>query len=133
MIDIEDIFEDIFEDEEIGPDTHYLVMWDNTGLECVIPVDMSAVNGGRAMLDVLENKPNDYVNKMNRTLFMLKMRAQANGQRHYEIYFLRATGGITQNNIEDMFISNPQGAADLVREKGTSLYSNRAKKGPAII
>jgi hypothetical protein len=63
----------------------------------------------------------------------LRLRAQFNPQRHYEIYIVEATDGITEADIRDMFEASPQTAADTIRELGTVFYSDRATQKVAIV
>ena len=74
-----------------------------------------------------------YEQKLGKQLFMMKIRAQVNTQRHYEIYSLTTDPGIDKETIEVMFEKSPQQIVDLIREKGVQLYSNRATGKPVII
>jgi hypothetical protein len=65
--------------------------------------------------------------------YHLQLRAQFNPQRHYEIYFVTATEGITEADIRDMFEADPQTAADTIRRLGTVFYSDRASQKVAIV
>jgi hypothetical protein len=65
--------------------------------------------------------------------YHLRLRAQFNPQRHYEIYIVEATDGITEADIRDMFEADPQMAADTIRELGTVFYSDRATQKVAIV
>ena len=58
----------------------------------------------------------------------LMLRAQANPQRHYEIYTITAVDGITDEDIRGMFDNDPQGSADLIRDRGHRMYSDRVDK-----
>jgi hypothetical protein len=40
--------------------------------------------------------------------------------------------GITKNDIVDMFNDSPQAMADLIRERGNKIYSDRIEKQRAI-
>jgi len=98
------------------------VMWDCNGLEAAVNItDMEkkrtwAVLQGRSRQE-LPAPPN---------LMMWRLRAQANPQRHYEIYIISAEDGITVEDITQAFEANPQGMADTVRRIGHCFYSDRA-------
>ena len=98
----------------------FVVMWDNTGLELVGDYTDYAQD---QMWATLQGKKSEktFVNLMH-----LELRARSNTQRHYEIYLVNATEGITADDIRDMFERNPQTAADLIRERGYRYYSDRA-------
>ena len=63
----------------------------------------------------------------------LKLRAQYNPQRHYEIYIVDAVEGITADDIKQMFNESPQTAADTIRRIGTCFHSDRVTTKPVIV
>jgi hypothetical protein len=56
------------------------------------------------------------------------MRAKLNTHRHYEIYAVDCDEGVNEGLWRVMWETNPQGTADLIREKGLKIYSDRAEK-----
>lgn len=68
---------------------------------------------------------NPHARELNIMMSNLIMRAQANSQRHYEIYLITTDAGITEHDIRDMFNQAPQSAAETIRGIGTKLYSDR--------
>lgn len=114
-------------------DNYFIIMWDELGLECIIPVDMVKLGDGGDMLAKLEDGENKYAKQINRTIWMLKMRARFNSQRHYEIYCLITNPDITEKMLREQFEYNPQGMVDLIREKGVKIHSDRANEAPRII
>jgi hypothetical protein len=107
---------------------HFVVMWCNEGLEYI--GDITADNQ-RVMWESLQGRESPRHALANP--FHLRLRAQANPQRHYEIYFIGATDGITEDDIRNMFLSSPQTAADTIRAKGECFYSNRATQDRVVI
>jgi hypothetical protein len=97
----------------------FVVMWDNRGLEFVGDYTDYAQD---RMWSTLQGKKSEktFVNLMH-----LQLRARSNPQRHYEIYLVNATEGITADDIRKMFENNPQTAADIIRERGHRYYSDR--------
>ena len=61
------------------------------------------------------------------------LRARYNPQRHYEIYQVEATDGITADDIRDMFESSPQMAADTIRQLGHCYFSDRQQEDRVVI
>lgn len=107
--------------------THqFVVMWCCEGLEYV--GDVTAEQGKKTWAVL---KGEEYRGMPN--LFHMRLRAQYNTQRHYEIYFVNAVDGITENDIQEMFETNPQTAAELIRERGECFYSARADKNLQVI
>ena len=63
----------------------------------------------------------------------LLLRARFNSQRHYEIYSVEATDGITAEDIRTMFEADPQSAADTIRRLGHCMHSDRATNDRVLI
>lgn len=106
----------------------FIVMWCNEGLEYV--ADITA-DDQRVIVEALKGNASPrhaYANPLH-----LRLRAQANPQRHYEIYFVDGAEGVTEEDIRSMFSASPQTAADIIREKGDCFYSNRAEVDRAVI
>jgi hypothetical protein len=117
-----------------------LLSWDNTGLEGVVEVDYDALDleQQNRVASILSNpKGRDPGNPLNKqlssTLSAMKLRAIFNTQRHYEIYLVPVGDAITEQHIRKMFENTPQDAADLMRERGTQLYSDRARHDQVVI
>jgi hypothetical protein len=109
--------------------THdFIVMWCNEGLEYV--ADITA-DEQRVIMEAL--KGNDSPRRAYANPFHLKLRAQFNTQRHYEIYYIGVEEGFTEQDIKDMFRRDPQGSADLIRRQGECFYSNRLDTNQSVI
>lgn len=105
----------------------FIVVWDNTGLEYIGNITLDEQQRTWAALKGEELKytiPN---------LNHLMLRARYNMQRHYEIYIVTATDGITTSDIQQMFEAAPQQAADTIRRLGQCLYSDRAEQDKILI
>jgi hypothetical protein len=105
----------------------FIVVWDNTGLEYVGNITLDEQQRTWAALkgeELKYNIPN---------LHHLMLRARYNMQRHYEIYVVSATDGITVDDIRDMFEANPQVSADTIRRLGQRIYSDRANRDEILI
>lgn len=105
----------------------FIVVWDMTGLETVI--DVNDLTGEDTMRALKGEKGS----ALGRTMFVLTQRARANSHRHYEIYSIHTNPEISKQDMADMFHQNPQGAADLIRDRGTKIYSDRANKQTQVI
>jgi hypothetical protein len=106
----------------------FLIMWCNEGLECCIDITedqqrrmWQQLKGERVSASAIPN------------LNHIMLRARYNSQRHYEIYSVEATDGITAEDIQDMFEASPQTAADTIRRLGHCLHSDRAEKHRVLI
>lgn len=117
--------DDTIEDEE--PTNLYIIMWCMEGLECVINLtDLEEENSMR----LLSDEPPRNIGSL---LHTLTLRARFNTPRRYEIYSIRVSEGITEEDMTKFFNSDPQSAVNMIRERGRQLYSDRAKGAPVII
>jgi hypothetical protein len=120
----------------------YLLSWDMSGLESVI--DLTALE----TLHELEEKErvvtilsdpdakdpgNSQGDMLNQIVQHILLRARVNSQRHYEVYTIQTVTGITRQDLQDMFNTDPQSAAELIRERGNQLYSDRVSKRTQVI
>lgn len=118
----------------------FLLVWDCYGLEACVDVTDQMQRGNNfekeKIWDLLkdpDNEPqNDAVKEINKIFFTMSMRARYNPQRHYEIYSIHTQKDITQEDLVGMFDHDPQGTAELIRERGIKLYSDRATKERVI-
>lgn len=99
--------------------TVFLLSWDMTGLECIVNVSELEK---QKMWNTLKDKPAPDIFTMVNSILI---RARYNPQRHYEVYTITVTDGITEDDLRDMFENDPQTAADLIRERGNQVYSDR--------
>jgi hypothetical protein len=105
----------------------FVVVWDNLGLEYVGNV---TEDEQRRVWGKLNGKP---VPSQLPNVNHLLLRARYNSQRHYEIYLVNATDGITTDDIRAMFEASPQTAADTIRTLGHCYYSDRVNKDKILI
>jgi hypothetical protein len=103
----------------------FAVMWDCHGLEALARIHDPA-DTTFALLQ--SKKAPEMPNIMH-----WRLRAQANSQRHYEIYTFSVEPGIDIDDIRDMFEANPQVAADTIRRIGHQIYSDRVADHRVVI
>jgi hypothetical protein len=101
----------------------FLLSWDCQGLESVINVTEYEK---AAVWSKLQDQ--DTPTELGSIVRHLMLRARANPQRHYEIYTMTAVDGISDEDIREMFNSDPQGSAKLVRDRGNQIYSDRVNQ-----
>lgn len=106
----------------------FIVSWDCNGLEVCCDVTKAQQ---RAVWEQLQGQLPSESGIPN--LGHLKLRAQYNPQRHYEIYIIEAVDGITADDIREMFDADPQTSADTIRRLGTCFHSDRATTKPVIV
>lgn len=97
----------------------FLLSWDINGIEAVVNItDLDK----EKTWNVLQDKPGP---NLNHIVNSIMLRARYNGQRHYEVYTVTMSDDIDEEDVREMFDANPQGMADLIRERGNKMYSDR--------
>ena len=119
----------------------YIIYWCNEGLEAVVDITEQLANANvrekEKIFDIIKNPEiepsNVHMREINRMVNTMIMRGMANVQRHYEIYSLHTTDDISKEDLEELFDESPQSTVDLIRERGTKIYSDRAEKNRVVI
>jgi hypothetical protein len=106
----------------------FILSWDMTGLESVVPISKYEDWEHQSMLDVLAGLSRTK-NPLNGIVSALIMRARFNTQRHYEIYAIDCDATIQEEDWRIMFEECPQQTAELVRNRGIALHSDRLQPG----
>jgi hypothetical protein len=95
------------------------------GLEGIIPVSQLE---RQETFDILAGKTTHAVGKVAHSVNAMILRARFNPQRFYEVYAISAAPGISADDIRGMFDADPQCAADIIRNRGQQLFSDRRKE-----
>jgi hypothetical protein len=99
----------------------YLFMWNCYGIEAIVPITQYEVQSKFDMWKILKGEEPGK-NPLDDILGAMTLRARFNVERSYEIYAMDC-----EEQLFEMWDSNPQYAADLTRDKGVCLFSNRNK------
>jgi hypothetical protein len=99
------------------------VMWDCNGLEAA--VNVTDIDRQRTWAVLQSREPDRVPAPPN--LMHWRLRAQANPQRHYEIYLLEIEDDITVDDVCRAFKESPQTMADTIRRIGHKFYSDRVR------
>ena len=97
----------------------FLLSWDCNGLEACINV--SEIDKQNTIAILKDEKPTNLGSIVNAVM----LRARYNSQRHYEVYTIQVDTSITEDDLRQMFENDPQTAADLIRERGNKVFSDR--------
>jgi hypothetical protein len=110
----------------------YLFMWNCHGIESIVPITQYE---DQMKLDawVILKGETPGKNPIDDIVGSMLMRARFNAERSYEIYAMDCDESITEEDLFDFWDTAPQAAADLTREKGVRLFSNRNKHRPIQI
>ena len=103
--------------DEVG--NVYIAMWDRYGLESI--VDATEIN----RQDVFDRLAGREGNGLGRLVLSMTLRAKFNTHRSYEIYSIKTSTSITEDDLRRMFEENPKAAADLMRTRGKRISSHR--------
>jgi hypothetical protein len=110
----------------------YLFMWNCHGIESIVPITQYEDQSKLDMWKILKGEPTGK-NPIDDIIGAMTLRARFNAERSYEVYAMDCEEGITQEDLLDLWDNSPQYAADLTREKGVCLFSNRNKSRPVQI
>jgi len=109
----------------------YLLSWDCLGLEACI--NISDIDKEKMWSALKNDESSGRTPTVNSIVNMIMLRARYNNQRHYEIYLIETDDSISREDLVQMFDDSPQSAADLMRSRGTKLYSDRYDQKSAVI
>jgi hypothetical protein len=120
----------------------FLLSWDMTGLETVLDlttlerlrVEEEKIRMMQILSDPEARDPGDQTGAaLNRAVQGILLRARVNSQRHYEVYTIQTDASVNERDMWELFTSNPQHAAELIRERGNQLYSDRIEQRTQLI
>ena len=104
----------------------YILSWDCHGLEACINIsDIDKENMWESLKNTGDNSNQGRPQSVGSIVHMLQMRARYNSQRFYEIYTIDTEDGVSAEDLRALFENDPQGSAELIRERGRKLYSDR--------
>lgn len=104
------------------------LMWDCYGLETAFSI--SDLEQQRVWAMLKGEDPNKI--PLPLSIAAYKIRAQANMQRHYELYILETTDDISVDDIVQSFEKAPQQMAERIREIGHCLCDYRMKRDEKV-
>jgi len=110
----------------------YLISWDMTGLEAVIPITQYEQWDRDNTFRILKDEPTAR-NPLDSIMQGMLLRARFNNHRCYEIYAIDCVDEISESDIRHMFATDPQASADLIRDRGQRLYSDRVNQRQVAI
>jgi len=114
---------------------YYIVSWDNLGVEFFEEItEHHPDNWAKQHLFDSIKQSKKVETKFSFNIQHLKMRAQMNSHRHYEIYVFTSTDDISPKDISNWFEHDAQSFANWVRENHSyEIYSNRKTTKDVIV
>lgn len=110
----------------------FIFSWDHLGVEAIVPITQYEHHDKQQLINLLSENPTER-NPLDSIVRSLLLRARFNPQRHYEIYAVDCAEEMDEKFWRQQWKEFPQETADLIRERGHKLYSDRAGKKPVII
>ena len=105
----------------------FIFSWDQLGIESIVPISQYEHIDRDNTMRILKGQ--DIMrNPLNTVLQNLLMRARFNSHRHYEIYAIDCSEEMDEEFWRAQWEHYPQETAELIRERGHKLYSDRANK-----
>ena len=111
----------------------FIVSWDCEGLESCVDLTKMMIRSNKIDKENLferiknpdEVPANAATSEINGIVHRMQLRARYNPQRNYEIYLIDTANNISDKDLVQMFTDSPQASAELIRERGNKLYSDR--------
>ena len=110
----------------------FIFSWCNEGIESIIPITQYEHWDKQNLMNMLAEKPTQR-NPLDTIVRNLLLRARFNSQRHYEIYAIDCDKDLDEQFWREQWAEHPQFTAELVRERGHKLFSDRATKNAVIV
>jgi len=104
----------------------FIFSWDNTGIDSIVPISQYEHIEQQNLIRILSEKPTER-NPLDSIVQSLLLRARYNTHRHYEIYAVDCTEEMDETFWRKQWEEHPQFTAELIRERGHKLFSNRAE------
>ena len=104
----------------------FIFSWDQLGIDSIVPISQYEFHDQENTMRLLRDQPR-INNPLNNIVRSLLLRARYNPQRHYEIYAVDCTEEMDEVFWREQWEEYPQSTAELIRERGHKLYSDRAE------
>lgn len=109
----------------------FIFSWDQLGIEAIVPITQYEHHDKQNLIRILSEKSVER-NPLDSIVRSLILRARYNPQRHYEIYAVDCDESMDEKFWRTQWDEHPQATADLIRDRGHKLYSDRVTKKPVI-
>lgn len=108
-------------------------MWDMYGIESIIPISKYEIWDQTQLMEILKGtQTRAEPNPLSSTIFGMTMRARLNTQRQYEIYAIDCDESFTEEQWNDMWDNDAQFCANLIREKGIMIHSDKTSRDQKV-
>jgi len=109
----------------------FLFAWDMYGIVSIVPITQYEGIDKENTLRILKEQER-IRNPLDGIVRSLVLRAQMNSQRRYEIYAIDCAIEMDLKFWSLQWNENPQGTAEIIRERGHKIYSDIPNRQPVI-
>lgn len=110
----------------------FIFSWDCEGIESIVPITQYEHWDKENLMRMLKDESTKR-NPLDSIIRDLVLRAKFNSQRFYEIYAIDCDPSLDEEFWRKQWADNPQWTAEMIREKGHKIYSDRRTKKPVIV
>ena len=105
----------------------YIFSWDMYGIETILPISRYEHWDQEQLLRMLASKEPER-NPLTGIIQGLLLRARFNSHRQYEIYAVACDESCTEEFWRNQWRDYPQETANIIRDRGHKIYSDRINK-----
>ena len=110
----------------------FIFSWDQLGIESIIPISQYEHHDKENLMRLLKDQSR-VRNPLDSIVHQLIMRARFNTHRHYEIYAVDCDVSLDEEFWKQQWKEDPQYTAELIRERGHKIYSDRSREDLVVI
>lgn len=110
----------------------WLAFWCTEGFEYLDEITRYEKWDQEQLIDILSNRQ-PKPNPLGQLITLLRLRAQANLQRQYELYAFSSEPDIELDSLRSWSESSPQSLVDWIRKHGVKVYSDKNLDKPRVI
>ena len=109
----------------------FIFSWHIHGIESIVPITQYEHWDKNNLMNILKEEKTT-PNPLDAIIRNMLIRARVNSQRHYEVYAIDCDQTMDEDFWREQWELYPQETAELIRERGHKLYSDRQKTKPII-
>jgi len=110
----------------------FIFVWDIYGIEGIIPITQYENHEKENLIRMLKDQPIQR-SPLDNIMRNIILRAKFNTQRHYEIYAIDCDQSLDEKFWRKQWTNYPQETAELIRDKGQKIYSDRSSAKAVIV
>lgn len=110
----------------------FLFFWDCYGIESIVPITQYEHWDKNNLMNILKEEKTK-PNPLDAIIRNMLIRARVNSQRHYEVYAIDCDETLDEDFWREQWELYPQETAELIRERGHKIYSNRLQEDRRVI